>query len=36
MIAQYPRAENAQGEKVAAQTGVAAEKASDGLVAIFF
>ena len=36
MIAQYPRAENAQGEKVAAQTGVAAEKAGDGLVAIFF
>ena len=35
MVAQYPRAENAQGEEVAAQAGVAAEKAGDGFIAIF-
>ena len=35
MVAQHPRAENAQGEEVAAQAGVAAEKAGDSLVAIF-
>ena len=36
MVAQNPRAENAQGEEVAAQAGVAAKKAGDGLVAKFF
>ena len=36
MVTQYPRAENAHGKEVTAQAGVAAEKASDGFVAIFF
>ena len=36
MVAQNSCAENAQGEEVAAQAGVAAEKAGDGLVAKFF
>ena len=36
MVTQYPRAENAHGKEVTAQAGVAAEKASYGLVAIFF
>ena len=36
VVTQYPRAENAHGKEVTAQAGVAAEKASDGLVAIFF
>ena len=36
MVTQYSRAENARGQEVAAQTGVAAEKAGDGLVAKFF
>ena len=36
VVTQYPRAENAHGEEITAQAGVAAEKASDGFVAIFF
>ena len=36
MVAQYTRAENADGEEVAAQVGIAAAKAGDGLVAKFF
>lgn len=36
VVTQYPGAENAHGEEIAAQAGVAAENAGDGLVAIFF
>ena len=36
MVTQYPRVENAHGEEIAAQAGVTAENAGDGLVAIFF
>ena len=35
MVAQNSCAENAQGEEVAAQAGVATKKAGDGLVAKF-
>jgi hypothetical protein len=35
MVAYYPRAENAHGEEVAAQASVSAQKAGDGLVAVF-
>ena len=36
VVTQYPGTENAHGEEITAQAGVAAENASDGFVAIFF